>query len=259
MNRSNPSHATMERFLKVGFTIGDVAEPLVSFDAESPTEAARALMLRRGFDAVGIRQDGLVNGYVTGKDLNGQCCGAGLRSFADAMAMESDTPLHLVVPVLDEFPRVFVACLGTVGGIVTREDLEKPVARMWLFGLVTLIEMAFIRLMENRYPDDRWRDLLPAGRIGKAVALQMERERKKQRPTLFECLHFADRGHIVFQDEQIRRQFGFESRTAATRALKRVERLRNNLAHAQGIASGNWTVIVRFSMNMDRILALLTL
>ena len=46
------------------------------------------------------------------------------------------------VRVLSRNPHVFVTTIGTVTGVVTRDDVQKPAGRMWLFGMVTMIELA---------------------------------------------------------------------------------------------------------------------
>ena len=53
------------------------------------------------------------------------------------------------------------------------------------------------------------------------------------------------------------RQFHIESQTASDRLLSHVERLRNDLAHANSIVPQGWDVIVRFCLGMDRFFAFL--
>ena len=36
--------------------------------------------------------------------------------------------------------------------MVTRDDLQKPPARMWLFGMVTMIELRYTRLIADTVP-----------------------------------------------------------------------------------------------------------
>ena len=47
-----------------------------------------------------------------------------------------------------------------------------------------------------------------------------------------------------------------ESKSAGERRLRRLVRLRDNLAHAQDVVSGDWDVLVEFARALDRILAL---
>ncbi|MHC4561563.1 MAG: CBS domain-containing protein [Planctomycetota bacterium] len=254
---TSTSKATIRRFFKSGFTAGDVAEALVSFDADRNAGDLRGFMEMRDFDAIGVRQDGHVAGFVLLDDLGDGACSQAMRPFDQAIVMDEETPLHLVIPALEELPRVFITALGVVGGIITRSDIEKPTARMWLFGLVTLIEMAFSELISTHFPDESWREIISPSRLEKALALQKERQRRRRETDLLSCLQFADKGEILFQDIDVRGQFQFESRTAAKHMLSQIERMRNALAHSNPVVPDNWEIITRFSARVDGLLSLL--
>ena len=63
------------------------------------------------------------------------------------------TPLVDVVSGLNRHPRLFVSVFGRVGGILTRSDLQKAPVRMWLFGMVTILEVGFVQLIESMLGD----------------------------------------------------------------------------------------------------------
>ena len=96
---------------------------------------------------------------------------------------------------LNDRPRLFVNVLGQVGGIVTKTDLQKPPVRMWLFGMITIIEMGLTRLIEDGLSRWAWRECLSEARLQKAEALLEERKRRNQDLDLLDCLQFSDRGH----------------------------------------------------------------
>jgi hypothetical protein len=81
----------LRRLFFEGFSALDIAEPLVSFDAESDAQTVRTFMLEKDFDLVGIRVDGLVNGYVRQDELTEGLCRDHLRAF---------TPEDDLVPVV---------------------------------------------------------------------------------------------------------------------------------------------------------------
>jgi hypothetical protein len=248
---------TLKRFFRYGFRAADVAEALVSVDADRPSADVRALMERRLFDVVGVREEGLVTGYVELAGLADGPCGRHARPFSRVDVMDAETPLHIVIGALAEAPHVFVSSLGSVAGIITPDDMEKPAARLWLFGLVTVLEMAFGRLIRMHHPGDGWTGLLSPKRIEKAVALQGERTRNGHDVELVDCLQFSDKATVIFRTPELFEQFQFESRRTAKRAANRVERLRNDLAHAHPIVAENWDQITRFSLTVDRLLELL--
>jgi hypothetical protein len=223
--------------------VRDVAE--ASFDASAPAAEVQAFMNARGFDVVGIRSEGQVVGFVEQTSLQGGDCGQYQRSLEEAKVLNDTASLLAVIMELGNVPFLFVSVLGKVGGIVTLADLQKPPMRMWLFGIVTLVEMRFAELIECYCPADAWQKYLSQGRLQKAQALLEERGRRNQKLQLLDCLQFGDKGQIIARNEEVRKLTIFASRTQVEDATKRLEQLRNNLAHAQEIPTSDWSTITQ--------------
>ena len=117
-------------------------------------------------------------GYVEREDLCGATCGEHIRAI-DAPISDAAS-LADVVLGLAESPRLFVRVLGAVGGIITMSDLQKPPVRMWLFGMISLMEMRMTRLIELKCQGDSWKQYLSESRLQKAEALLEERKRRNQ-------------------------------------------------------------------------------
>lgn len=243
---------SMRRIFTEGFHARDIAEPLLSVDADMPTPALRTWMRQRGLQLVGVRCDGQVAGYVEFGDLQDATCGEALRPIEAPVA--DSTPLPDVVLRLSDTPHLFVRVLGAVGGLITRHDLEKPPVRMWLFGMITLLEMRTTRLIEIHFPHDSWRASLPTSRIEKAEQLREERKRRGQSVALIDCLQITDKGQIIAKNADLRNLTRFESRRQVEQAMKMLESLRNNLAHSQDIISCDWEIIVGLSRDLDRVI-----
>jgi hypothetical protein len=249
--------STIENLRQVftdGFAARDVAEPLVSFDAATSAAEALSLMNTADFDVVGVRRDGLVAGYAERKDLGEGVCGEHLELFDDMSVISDVTPLADVVLKLDRSPRLFVRVLGAVSGIVTMSDLQKPPVRMWLFGMITLVEMRMGRLVEHLCEGESWRQFLFEGRLQKAAALLEERRRRSQNLRLIDCLQFSDKAQVIARNEAIRSLTRFTSRRQVEEACKALENLRNNLAHSQDIISSDWPTIVMLSADLDGVI-----
>jgi hypothetical protein len=146
---------------------------------------------------------------------------------------------------LHRAPFVFITLLDSVGGIITSADLQKAPVRMWLFGILTLIELRFAELIEQQCPEDAWKRYLSEARLQKATSLLAERRRRNQALRLFDCLQFSDKGQIIARNEDVRRFTVFPSRRQAEDTVKQLEQLRNNLAHAQDIVAFDWDTIIR--------------
>jgi hypothetical protein len=208
-------------------------------------------MERSDFDVVGVRQEGCVVGYAERADLGGAALGDRLRPFDESLLIPDSAPLADVVLGLAKSPRLFVRVLGAVGGILTMSDLQKPPLRMWLFGMVTLIEMRISRLIEQMCPGDSWKRHVSEGRLQKTEALLEERRRRNQSLELIDCLQISDKGQIIARNEEIRSLTRFTSRRQVEEAIKALESLRNNLAHSQDILSCDWETIVWLCQDVD--------
>ena len=93
-------------------------------------------------------------------------------------------------------------------------------------------------------------------RVEKAIALQADRRCRSQDPRLLDCLQFSDEAQIIVRDTELRQQIGFVSRRRGEEVIKNLEKLRNNLAHAQDIVSLDWETIVGFSENLETVIQL---
>lgn len=125
---------------------------------------------------------------------------------------------------------------------------------MWLFGVITLIEMHFLTLIERHLREDGWQKDLSNHRLEKASALQAERRRRKQDPRLLDCLQLSDKAQNIVRDAELRQQIGFASRRRGDEVIKNLEKLRNNLAHAQDIVTLDWETIVGISENLETVI-----
>ena len=245
----------LQRVFMENFSVGDIAEPLASFDAAAVAADARAVMAARGYKVAGIRRDGTIAGYVQQEDLAGGTCGEYLRPFDAADVVPDSANLPTVVVKLAQSPRLFVTAFGQVGGIATRTDLQKPPVRMWLFGMITIIEMGLTRMIADRFADGTWRQFVSEGRLSKAEALLDERRRRNQEVDLLDCLQLSDKGQIVLRNDDLRTEAGFVSRSKGTQTMKEIEALRNNLAHSQDIVACDWDIIVKLTAYLDTLLS----
>mgnify|MGYP001210699145 CR=1 FL=1 len=255
---NSPQYKRLRRLFFEGFTAMDIAEPLVSFDADSEAMSVRQFLLEKDFDLAGIRRDGLVCGYARREELASGRCGERMAPFcADSDLVSETASLVEVVRSLAINRQCFVTVLDQPAAIITLDDLEKPPMRMFLFGLVTIGEMIMTDILRARYGDGSWQGLLSPTRLAKASELQAERERRGQKVDLIDCLQYGDKGWILSYDGPFREALGFSSRREAREALKEMETLRNNLAHTQAIIPSGWQRIViacsRMEQNLERL------
>jgi hypothetical protein len=247
------NYDSLRRVFFDGFTAADVAEPLISFDAATACSEAVKVMSAHHFDAVGVRHGGLVAGYALRGDLIDGTCGEHLQAFDESGVVLESLPLSNLLLRMAKTPRLFVRAFGAVTAIVTPDDLQKPPVRMWLFGMITFIEMRMTELIERLCPAEGWRQFVSESRLEKAAALREERKVRGQDPSLLDCLQFSDKGQIIAKNEAIRDLTRFTSRRQTEQAIRALESLRNSLAHSQDLAC-EWQTIVMLSEEFEQVL-----
>jgi len=235
------------------FTARDIAEDLLSFDADTPGKKVEKDLHHQHRGVASVRVSGSVQGYVRKSDLDTADCADYLRHFTVDQVLPGNATFSDVIHVLTRHDYCFVTMLGSVTGVITRDDINKPMVRMWLFGIVTITEMGLVQLIHERYPNDSWQQHLSAGRLKNAREIQTERQRRNVYCELIDCLQLSDKGQILISDLATVQLLGFESKSVAKRVLKELESLRNHLAHAQDIVMHDWAQIARLTMRLEEI------
>jgi hypothetical protein len=242
---------TFRRMFTEIFTAGDIAEGMLSFDIDTPGEKVLHELENQNRDVASVRVNGSVQGYVRASDIDEGNCAAFLRQFNEEQVVSGGAGLSDVIHVLTRHDYCFVTTLGHIGGVICRDDVNKPMVRMWLFGMVTMIEMGLIRLVDELYPDGAWQAKLSKGRLQKARDIQNERQRRNVHSDLMNCLQLSDKAQILIDDPVAMERLGMGSKKSAKRAIHDLESLRNHLAHAQDIVQHDWPQIARMSVRME--------
>ncbi len=248
-DQSMPPHVM--RLFREAFTVLDVSQPARSFGINESCDTVRAIMEKQALDVVVLRDSGAIAGYAQRADLDTGNCGDHLRRFRPGQVIAGDASLTLLVRALTLHEHTFVSVLGEVAGVAGRASLNTPVARMWLFGIVTMAEMLMTRLIERCFPHGQWQSILSEGRLAKATSLQQERERRGQHSALLTCLQLSDKAQILIERPEMLQAFGFPSKNIAKGIIKELESLRNNLAHSQDIAAHDWAAIARLASRIE--------
>jgi hypothetical protein len=226
------------------FIARQIARALPSVD-HPEEETVRAIMERHRLPVVGVREQGVVCSYVTGE------APLHIRPILPEQTVADRASFAEVILVLGTFDCCFVTLFDTIAGVLVKADIQHPYMRMWLFGIVTMVEMETGPLIERFWPNGGWQSLISEGRLAKAQLLLAERERRNQPSTLLACLQFADKLQILLENETFFRQFGFSSKKVARSICKDIESLRNNLAHAQDIVSHDFAQVARIAHRIE--------
>ena len=146
------------------FTARDIAEGLLSFAVDSDCDEVKTILELRKRAVASVRVNGAVQGYLRLSDLEAGQCADCLRHFTVDQVLSGNAAFSDVIHVLTRHDYCFVTLLGDVSGVISRDDINKPMVRMWLFGIVTMIEMGLVQLIEEQFPEQSWQSVVSAGR-----------------------------------------------------------------------------------------------
>jgi len=138
-----------------GITAKSIASPISSSAPQSDRKVreVRDYMKKWGFDRVAIARSATIIGYVDTEHLKSyktdDPIGVHARPFEPELLVSDGTPLPVVLRRMQDQPAVFVVGSDGVDGIITHADLEKQCMRIYLFGLVSLLEQELCTIMHE--------------------------------------------------------------------------------------------------------------
>lgn len=214
-------------------------------------------MKSRGFDVVGVREEGFITGYIQYADLQDGVVGDHRKNFDASKVLNESDPMLDTLEALKDSRWVFIKFLGNPSGIVTRGDLQKAPMRMWLFGLISLFEMQLRRKIREQYPNGEWIGYLSEKRREDARQLFFKRQNLKEEIDLVECLYLVDKSTVFYRSKSLREVLRIQNRNEWGDFMKSLSDLRNKLAHANPIESSEWPSIAEKARKVEEHLAIL--
>jgi hypothetical protein len=195
---------------------------------------------------------------VRRKDLKqGPVQGCLTRFQADGVLAESE-PLFVAIQALRDRNELFITVLGQVGGIVTKGDLQKTPVRLWLFGVISLIEMQMLRLIRERFPHGTCVSLLTSGRIDAAkrvFAMRKQCNEEADVSDFSDCLQICDKAAILLKDSELKALAQSPTTAIDEDFFKRLQSLRDALAHSNDILAGRWPELVNLAREAEALLS----
>lgn len=241
-----------------GITVSAIFEPLESCPANANAQEIKKILKKRDFNVAGVMEseDSDIVGYVLRSDLESGIVGDHLRMINPGVLIADSTPIRDLFELLSDKDYLFVLNKTRIEGIVTQSDLNKPPVRIYLFSLVSLLEMHLGFWIRSYYENELWKKDLSPGRFEKANDLYIDRKNRNQEIDLFECLQFSDKRDLLLKNEKLRCILSIKSKKKGEVSLKHAEDLRNSLAHSQkDVSSGmGWNIIFETISWMERLI-----
>ena len=255
MRQLKSTYQDLRKLFEHEIKIKHIAERLKCYNYEEESSKLRQEMEDLDFDFMGIEEDGEVKGYVNRLELGTGPVKNYKRKFLASELIDESAPLLTAFSALRDAQKKFVTHNNKVIGIVTRGDLQKAPVRMWLFGLVTLLEMHLLRVIRNHFPNDYWKTHLSNGRIRSAEELFALRKKRNEAIDLADCLQFCDKRDLILEIPEIKESMKKQLGNSAKSLLESTEQIRDKLAHAQDIVIGStWPEVIDLVENLECLL-----
>lgn len=239
MGHRKSSYLSLRRLFETEITVNHISEKIVSCHIDDSIEKARSIMVRNGFHCLGVEENGRIFGYIRREDVEDLKEQASIRHlvrmFKIGEIVSETTSIIEVMFLLKERDRVFVLEGDQINSLVTRADMQKTPVRLLIFGLLSLLEMHFSRIIRMYLPGHSWKEHISRPRLRKAEELYRYRLQENREIDLLDCLQFCDKRDIILNNKQIFEMFSFESKNKAKKTLRELEMLRDHIAHAQDL------------------------
>lgn len=231
----NSLNAETSSFL---FTARDIAEPLASVSFEEFSRMEKYFNIDN-FDVIGFQERGRVTGFINKNNLiESTKFIESVKKFDIHDLITPNTDIRDCLKLLENRNFLFIIDQSQVTGIVTAADRQKPAVRMMLFGTITIFESQLASLIHLKYPENTWGDFISELRLENARNYYDELLKKNLDINLINCTQICDKTDIVLRDDKLLNSLTGLSKTEARKLFKKVQNLRNDLAHAQSLQ--NW-------------------
>jgi predicted transcriptional regulator len=223
-----------------------IFEPIYSCNINDNGLIVKEQLEIKDFDIVGVIDDSKnIIGYAKKEELKDRLIIDSIRNLDFDLIITDSTPISKLPSLLASRGFVFVMQVDKIVGIVTIADINKPVFRIYLFGIISLFEMHLNYWINSYYPDNTWRKLLIEQRLDEAIRIYDLRKGGNQDLSLLECLQFCDKREILKSTPEFILFFNFLENNF-DKYLKIVEKIRNELAHSQNsiISNVKWNIFI---------------
>ena len=154
------------------------------------------------------------------------------RNLREKEVISESTPISDTIECLKDQPYVFIKEKRDVTRIVTKADIDSVPIRIWLFGMIGLLEWQLRDyIITNKI---LWENSLSENRKGKAKELFELKKEMNEEVRLIDCLQLIDLHSIITKQWQ---DFEFVFKDHQKKSLKskfiKITELRNALAHSQ--------------------------
>jgi len=183
----------------------------------------------QSFDCLPVRANGVIVGCVWRSAGLVGAAREHMQPITEGLLVSADLPLTQFIPMIADAPQRLVLDGASICGIVTWSDLQKLPVRLFVFTLITYLEIIMAQTILTRFTsEEEWFQLIAQWRRQHIEETRRALQRKNLEPPLIELTSFADKRVILTKRFELGEQFVSD--------LKAIEALRHTTAHAGSYA-----------------------
>jgi len=145
-------------------------------------------------------------------------------------------PLLELVPLFEKSTFFFILTRNDITHVVSFYDLDKLPFKFSLFSLFMELESQLIELLTiDNYRIEKYLNLLSDQRLSKAKNLCITKYEKETPFKLLLCTTFIDKKEMLIKSPDFKDKLPFESKHKINKFFKKIEFVRNQIAHSDSI------------------------
>lgn len=233
-----------------------IFEPIQSCKLDDDSIQVKENLEDKDFDIVGIiNDDNQVIGFAERIDLDGGPIERYKKNIELTKITSDSTPISKILSVLLDNQYVFVISENNITGIVTRADINKPIVRIYLFGIISLFELHLNYWINRYYSNNLWKNKLKDKRIDMAENIFEQRKGNNEELTLLECIQLCDKKTILRSTSEFITKFNFKT-SDFDKFLRNIEIIRNEISHSQNsiVSNVKWSEFVKSISDAEKFL-----
>lgn len=246
ISRKGTTFGELQNIFIDNITTKFIYEPLACCKINDNAFEVKRTLDVKDFDTLGVLDKNQNKiGYIIHQELTDGEISKYVRAFETQLLISDSTPISDLLDILYEKEYVYVLEKDSIEGIVTRADINKPIVRIYLFGIISLFELHLNYWINKNNTENEWLEKLSEKRIIEAQKIYQQRKGNNSQLTVLECIQICDKKSILLKTDLFLESFEY-SKTKFKNLLENSESIRNELAHSQNsiIANLNWNEFV---------------
>lgn len=211
ISRKGTSFSELQNIFIDNITTKFIYEPLACCKISDNLIEVGYTLKERGFDTLGVvDEDGKKIGYIAYNQFKEGEISDYLRQFELDILISDSTPICDLLDILYEKEFVYVLDKNSIEGIVTRADINKPIVRIYLFGIISLFELHLNYWINKNHKEIDWLKILVEKRVNIAQEIYEQRKGNNSQLTLLECIQLCDKKSILLKTDAFLETFNIQ-------------------------------------------------